>query len=282
VPDAAGHVVGHRQERAPILLEPEADDLSQLVVRGRTVGQVRFREYRAWQPGLAPVIAESLARLRAAHDVVVIEGAGSPAEINLRDADLANMHVARLTGAPVLLAGDIDRGGVFAALVGTLALLTPADRARVAGLIVNRLRGDPDVLLPGLDELRALTGVLVLGVCASDPFAGAAALACEAYEIHAGVARPFAALARGGAGVDELDGAVDATGTVTGTYLHGVLGSGAVRRALLGWLAARAGRAPLPEWGESGSRGARWDRLADIVARAVHVKAVGELAGRSL
>jgi adenosylcobyric acid synthase len=148
----------------PILLKPETDDRSQLVVRGRAIGRVSFGEYRARQAELAPLVAESLARLRALHDVIVIEGAGSPAEINLRDADLVNMHVARLAQAPVLLVGDIDRGGVFAALVGTLALLAPADRARVAGLIVNRLRGDPAILQSGLDELHALTGVPVLGV----------------------------------------------------------------------------------------------------------------------
>src|SRR5439155_24126827 len=126
--------------------------------------RVTFREYRARQAALKPVVAESLARVRAAADLVVIEGAGSPAEINLRDADLVNMHVARIAGAPVLLVGDIDRGGVFAALVGTLALLEPADRARVAGLVINRFRGDASVLTPGLEELRALTGVQVLGV----------------------------------------------------------------------------------------------------------------------
>ena len=141
-------------EMNPILLKPETDDRSQLVVRGRAIARVSFGEYRARQAELAPIVAECLARLRATHDVVVIEGAGSPAEINLRDADLVNMHVARLAEAPVLLVGDIDRGGVFGALVGTLALLPPADRARVAGLIINRLRGDAEILRPGLAELQ--------------------------------------------------------------------------------------------------------------------------------
>jgi len=428
----------------PILLKPESDDRSQLIVRGRAIDRVSFGEYRARQAALAPLVAESLARLRAAYDVVVIEGAGSPAEINLRDADLVNMHVARLAEAPVLLVGDIDRGGVFAALVGTLALLAPADRARVVGLIVNRLRGDHAILGPGLDELHALTGVPVLGVVpwiherlvpsedsldltpvagddapvvdvavvrlprlanfddfewlaaepgvrvrwvtgAADlggadlivlpgskstvadlawlrarglaeaivaaagagrpilgvcggyqmlgrtlrdpngvessiasapglgllavetvfvadkttvrvrvqptgvtgPFEHAAGILADAYEIHAGttrlldagVARPFAVVARGGSPANELDGATDATGTVTGTYLHGIFASGAARRALLGWLAERAGRAPRPEWGAGGARSDRWDRLADIVAGAVDLKAVGRLAG---
>jgi adenosylcobyric acid synthase len=431
----------------PILLKPEGDDRSQLVVRGRAVASVSFREYRARQAALAPIVAESLARLRAAYDVVVIEGAGSPAEINLRDADLVNMHVARLADAPVLLVGDIDRGGVFAALVGTLALLAPADRARVAGLIVNRLRGDATLLTPGLQELHALTGVpvlgvvpwiderlvpaedsldltdapaspsvatldvavlrlprianfddfewladergvrvrwvatpaglagadlvvvpgskstmadlawlrerglaeavvaaaggrAVLGVCggyqmlgralhdpdgvessaasapglgllpvettfapakttqrvraraigAAGPFAGARGIDCDAYEIHAGVTRAvgarrtaaFAIVARGGVAVDELDGASEGEGTVTGTYLHGLLACGAVRRALLTWLAVRGGRPVDPTWGAAGSRAARWDRLADVVAASLDVKAIGRLVGRAL
>ena len=432
----------------PILLKPEGDDLSQLVVRGRAAGHVSFRKYRAWQAALRPVVAESLDRLRADHDVVVIEGAGSPAEINLRDADLVNMHVAHLAGAPVLLVGDIDRGGVFAALVGTLALLPPADRVRVAGLVVNRLRGDATLLAPGLLELTALTGVpvlgvvpwiderlmpaedsldldetssvgspavldvavvrlprianfddfewladepgvqlrwvrraadvagadlivlpgskstaadlawlrecgladavvtaaragrAVLGVCggyqmlgrglhdpagvesttasmdglgllavetvfapaktvvrvraratgAAGPFAGARDIEMDAYEIHAGVthlladgvARPFAVTRPGAATVGTLDGATDAAGSITGTYLHGIFASGAVRSALLTWLAARARRPPDPRWGQADARPRRWDRLADIVGGALDVKAIGALVGRGL
>jgi len=430
----------------PILLKPEGDDRSQLVVRGRAVARVSWREYQARQAGLAPIVAESLARVRAAADIVVIEGAGSPAEINLRDADLVNMHVARLADAPVLLVGDIDRGGVFAALVGTLALLEPDDRARVAGLIINRLRGDASVLAPGLDELRARTGVPVLGVVpwiterlmpaedsldldeaaapdgaaivdvavvrlprianfddfewlaaeagvrvrwvsapgaladadlivlpgsksviadlawlrerglasavvsaasagrpvlgvcggyqmlgrtlrdpdgvesavaqapgldlfpvettfarekttqrvrarvidAAGPFAGAAGATVEAYEIHAGVTRllaagiprPFAIVERAGAPAQDLDGAV--VGSVCGTYLHGVLAAGEVRRALLGWLASCAGRAAHAGWGSAAPRLARWDRLADIVGGALDVAAIGKLVGRPL
>jgi adenosylcobyric acid synthase len=160
----------------PILLKPEADDRSQVVVLGRALGAMRFREYRARRAEWAAVIADSLARLRAAHDLVLIEGAGSPAEINLAADDLSNMAVARLAGAPVVLVGDIDRGGVFAAFVGTLALLPPEDRARVGGLIVNRFRGDRTILEPGLAEVAARTGVPVLGVV---PWLGRGLVAAE-------------------------------------------------------------------------------------------------------
>jgi adenosylcobyric acid synthase len=147
----------------PVLLKPEADDRSQVIVRGRAVASVRWAEYGRMVPALWPQIAESLERLRRTYDLVVIEGAGSPAEINI-GWDVANMRVAALAEAPVLLAGDIDRGGVFAALVGTLALLSPEDRARVGGLIVNRFRGDRAVLEPGLALLTERTGIPVVGV----------------------------------------------------------------------------------------------------------------------
>src|SRR5436309_3324838 len=147
----------------PILLKPESDHRSQVVVRGRPVASADWRAYREMQGALFGIVAESLERLRRTVELVLIEGAGSPAEINLRAHDIVNMRVARLADARVLLVGDIDRGGVFAALVGTLALLDPADRVRVAGLIVNKLRGDGSILTPGLDELTAGTGVAVLG-----------------------------------------------------------------------------------------------------------------------
>jgi adenosylcobyric acid synthase len=148
----------------PILLKPESDQRSQLIVRGAVWGPVDFREYAAMQPALLPVVAASLDRVRRQHDLVVIEGAGSPAEINLRDSDIVNMRIAHLADAAVLLLGDIDRGGLFAALVGTWELLTPDDRRRIAGFIVNKFRGDIALLESGLAVLTARTRVPVLGV----------------------------------------------------------------------------------------------------------------------
>ena len=430
----------------PILLKPGADGRSQVVVRGVARATAGFAEYGAMAPALLEVARQSLARLRATHDLVLIEGAGSPAEINFRDTEIVNMRVARLADAPVLLIGDIERGGVFGAFVGTLALLDAADRCRVAGLVVNKFRGDPALLAPGLAELTARTGIpvlgvipalegapvpsedslsldrlarrpagavavrvalvrlpriasfddfeplaeepgvetrlatraadlagadlvvlpgskstiadlawlrssgladaviahaasggAVLGVCGgyqmlgltvsdpdgveseagavdglgllpvrtvfepgkttmrvrarlqgAGPFPGAAGQLVHGYEIHSGRTTPIrpgvtwvsTVVARDGGAVEEPDGAVH--GAVAGTYLHGLLGNGGARRALLRWLAHRAGRAAVATWGASSSRTARYDRLADVVAAAVNMNVIARLVGLRL
>jgi adenosylcobyric acid synthase len=151
-------------EMNPVLLKPEADARCQIVVRGRVWKTLAAREYYRVVDELRPIALDALAELRARCDLVLIEGAGSPAEVNLKDRDLANMWLARAVEAPVLLVGDIDRGGVLAAFVGTLALLEPAERALVRGLIVNKFRGDAALLAPALDFLRQRTGRPVLGV----------------------------------------------------------------------------------------------------------------------
>lgn len=148
----------------PILLKPEADAKAQVVVMGRPLGSLSAVAYHDRKREFGATIAGALNRLRSAYDLVVIEGAGSPAEINLRDRDVANMFVAELADAPVLLVGDIDRGGVFAALLGTLMLLESAERARVKGLVVNKFRGDRALLDPGIAMLEQRAGLPVLGV----------------------------------------------------------------------------------------------------------------------
>jgi adenosylcobyric acid synthase len=148
----------------PVLLKPGSDRRSQVVVLGHPEAEADAVGYRAHAPRLRQVALNSLARLRAAYDVVICEGAGSPAEINLRDTDVANMGLARAAGLPVIVVGDIDRGGVFAAMYGTLALLTPEDQALVSGFVINKFRGAPELLAPGLAMLRHLTGRPVFGV----------------------------------------------------------------------------------------------------------------------
>jgi len=148
----------------PILLKPGGDRRSQVVVLGEPIADVDVLDYRAHRDRLREIALAALDRLRAAHDVVICEGAGSPAEINLREGDIANMGLARAAGLPVIVVGDIDRGGVFAALYGTVALLEPADQALVAGFVINKFRGAAELLAPGLDMLRGLTGRPVYGV----------------------------------------------------------------------------------------------------------------------
>ncbi len=148
----------------PILLKPEADARCQVVVLGRPFATLSAAKYYEYKNTLWPIVIESLERLRNGYDVVVIEGAGSPAEVNLKDGDIVNMRVALAAEAPVLLVGDIDRGGVLASVVGTLELLEPNERAAVKGLVINKFRGDLSLLKPGLDFLETRTGVPVVGV----------------------------------------------------------------------------------------------------------------------
>jgi adenosylcobyric acid synthase len=148
----------------PVLLKPSGSRHSQVIVMGHPFADADARSYQQLKPELEPIVAAALRDLRARFDVVVCEGAGSPAEINLRDGDLVNLGLARAAGLPAIVIADIDRGGVFASLLGTLALLDPCDQAHVAGFVINKFRGDPGILAPGLERLEALTGRPVLGV----------------------------------------------------------------------------------------------------------------------
>ena len=148
----------------PILLKPEADNRSQIVVRGKPVKTQSAREYYALKPQLWTIVCESLNKLRAEHELVIIEGAGSPAEINLRQSDIVNMAVALYAQSPALLVADIDRGGVFASLVGTLEIIRPEERALVKAMVINKFRGDLSLLTSGLDWLTEKTRIPVAGV----------------------------------------------------------------------------------------------------------------------
>ncbi len=148
----------------PVLLKPTHDTGSQVIVMGKVLDTISAKEYYKHTPKLLETILEALGRLRAEYDIVVLEGAGSPAEVNLKEREIVNMRIAKASRSPVLLVGDIDRGGVFAALVGTLELLDPEERELVRGLVINKFRGDVTLLQDALDFVEQRTGKPVLGV----------------------------------------------------------------------------------------------------------------------
>lgn len=151
-------------EMNPILLKPTTDKKAQVIINGEVYKNMSAVEYHNFKPELAEMIRDIYNRLAEKHDVIVIEGAGSPAEINLRDKDIVNMGMAEIADAPVILVGDIDKGGVFASLAGTMLLLTEEERARVKGVIINKFRGDVEILKPGIQMLKDIIKVPVLGV----------------------------------------------------------------------------------------------------------------------
>src|SRR2546425_995064 len=334
--EAAG--VPARVEMNPIPLKPRADAVSQVVLLGKAMRDMPAREYYREAARLWPAVRSSYAAVAREADVVVIEGAGSPAEPNLMRRDLANMRVAAMAKAPVLLVGDIDRGGVFASLVGTMAILEPPHRRRVAGFVINKFRGDARLLASALRDLERRAHRPVLGVVpyihdlslpeedsvaldgpsfppASGPssaptvalvklphiadFTDFATLEpakvtqrvkarllpdgpdFEAYEIHAGTTRvegdlaPFCVRGDGAS-----EGAVSADGRVRGTYLHGLLEEGLVRRRVLEWAGARPAAATAAR-DHRALREAGYDRLAHTLREALDIGAVYRLLGLS-
>jgi adenosylcobyric acid synthase len=148
----------------PVLLKPQSEVGAQVVVQGTVWGQAKAREYRSLKPQLLPAVLDSFAHLSEEADFVLVEGAGSPAEVNLREGDIANMGFAEAADVPVLLVGDIDRGGVIASIVGTLALLPSGEAARIKGYLINKFRGDPVLFEDGLVTINRATGLKSLGV----------------------------------------------------------------------------------------------------------------------
>jgi len=153
----------------PILLKPKEDFISQVIVHGKPVSDMNFYDYQnSFRRKALKAIKESLIALKKEYDIIVIEGAGSPAEINMKDKDLANMKIAHLADADVILVADIDKGGVFASIAGTFALLDDKDRKRIKGVIINKFRGNLDILIPGIRQIEEIVGVPVLGVVPYD------------------------------------------------------------------------------------------------------------------
>ena len=148
----------------PILLKPTSDSGSQVIVNGEAIGTMKAQEYYAMKHTLRPTVQKAFDTLASQYDIVCIEGAGSPAEINIKKDDFVNMGMAQMAKAPVLLVADIDRGGVFASIYGTLMLLEPKERAMVKGVVINKFRGDVEILRPGLRMIEEKTGVPVIGV----------------------------------------------------------------------------------------------------------------------
>ncbi len=172
---AAG--VAPRSDMNPVLLKPESETGAQVVVQGKVLASATARDYHALKPTLLPRVLDSYARLAAEADLMVVEGAGSAAEVNLRASDIANMGFAEAADVPVVLVADIDRGGVIAAIVGTHALLPESERARLAGYVINRFRGDPALFAPAIDIITRHTGLACLGIVPW--FADAALLPAE-------------------------------------------------------------------------------------------------------
>jgi adenosylcobyric acid synthase len=156
--------VAPQSDMNPVLLKPNSDTGAQVIIQGKAIGEMDARAFHAFKPKAMAAVLESYWRLQVQYDFIVVEGAGSPAEINLREGDIANIGFAEAADCPVVLIADIDRGGVFAHFVGTLECLSPSEQARIQGFVINRFRGDIALLKPGVDWLEQKTGKPVFGV----------------------------------------------------------------------------------------------------------------------
>jgi adenosylcobyric acid synthase len=174
----------------PVLLKPQSEIGAQVVVQGKVWGEAKARDYRALRPQLLPAVLDSFARQSQEAELVLVEGAGSPAEVNLRDGDIANMGFAEAADLPVLLVGDIDRGGVIASIVGTMALLPKSEAARIKGYLINKFRGDPLLFEDGLTTINRATGLKSIGVVPwfepAHLLPAEDAVALNGYRAHAG------------------------------------------------------------------------------------------------
>lgn len=243
----------------PILLKPEGENKSQVIILGKLVKRMDAEQYYKDTSHLLKIIDNSLNCLRAAYDIIVIEGAGSPAEINLREREIVNMRVAKRSGSPVLLVGDIDRGGVFASLVGTLELLTSRERSLIKGLIINKFRGTLKLLESGLEWLEERTGKPVLGVI---PYFRNITIAQEDSETPHGTA-------------SYSDGATGQKGWILGTYLHGLFHNAGFTRIFLNNLRRKRG---LPERiTQAVVAEEQYDKLAEIVKGALNLPRIYEI-----
>ena len=292
----------------PVLLKPESDRRAQVVVQGKVVDSMSAADYMARRDARMGAVLQSFGRLTEAYELIIVEGAGSPAEINLRAGDIANMGFARQAGVPVCLVGDIDKGGVIASLVGTKVVLAAEDAALIRGFVVNKFRGDPKLFDAGVAAIESRTGWPCFGVI---PWlACAAALPAEdavvldvhtemagpktvrpvrglcvrtglpvaGYEIHVGEttgedrARPLFDLE------GTADGASSVDGLIEGSYLHGVFANDEFRRT---WL-RRAGAGGSSGLNYTATVETALDELADGVEEAVDVDALLACAARPM
>lgn len=265
----------------PILLKPKQDMVSQVVVLGKPVGDMSARQYREdFLSQAEPLVLDCLNKLKEEYEILVLEGAGSPAEINLKDRDIVNMKTAELADAPVLLVADIDRGGVFASLIGTLELLDASERQRIKGFVINKFRGDISLLQPGLDYLTERTGIPVIGVVPYIHDHGIDeedSTALSEYKDQ-GDSHLLQITRRSGRPVKDFDGAVTQTGHVFGTCMHGLFDNPNVMLASMNTI-RREKKLKELDYNDlpAVKRQKKYDLLADRVRRSLNMDLIYEI-----